>query len=132
MREYDQLSVDDFIDLCEGRTVRLSWAFTIRCRAPGMPVIERLAWAGVMGEALSSRLAQQPGRPVLMWSVPNPDRYPPWTRAGDASLGGEQMTIHRDRWLILRSGKVLEKSPSDLAAKIAEGIADGTIPDGTL
>ncbi len=132
MREYDQLSVDDFIDLCEGRTVRLSWAFTIRCRAPGMPVIERLAWAGVMGEALSSRLSQQPGRPVLMWSVPNPDRYPPWMRAGDASLGGEQMTIHRDRWLILRSGKVLEQSPSDLAAKIAEEIANGTIPDGTL
>lgn len=132
MREYDQLSVDDFIDLCEGRTVRLSWAFTIRCKVPGMPVVEWLAWAAVMGEALSSRLSKEPGRPVLMWSVPNPARYPPWVRAGDASPGGEQMTIHKDRWLVLDGGKILEYAPSDLAAKIAEQIARSTVPDETL
>jgi Fic family protein len=132
MREYDQLSVDDFIELCEGRFIRLSWAFTIRCRIPGMPTIERLAWAGVMSEPLTSRLSQEPGRPVLMWSVPNPQGYPPWTRAGDTSPGGEQMTIHRDRWLIARGESLLELSPSDLAAKIAGDIAERAIPNGTL
>ena len=131
LREYDQLSVDDFIDLCEGRTVRLSWAFTIVCRAPGMPSVERLAWAGVMGDALRARLSQEPGAPVLMWSIPNPAGYPPWLRAGDASPAGEQMTIHKDRWLVLSWGKIVELSPSELAAKIAEDIADQTVPDDT-
>jgi Fic family protein len=132
MHEYDQLSVDDFIDLSEGRVVRLSWAFVIRCRTPGMPAIERLAWAGVMGEPLRARLVHEPGRPVLMWSVPNPNRYPPWRRADELSPGGEQMTIHRDRWLVFRDGQVKEFSPSDLAAQIAEDIAEWTIPSPTL
>ncbi|HEX3528617.1 MAG TPA: Fic family protein [Thermoanaerobaculia bacterium] len=132
MREYDPLSVEDFIDLCEGRFVRLSWAFTIRCHVPGMPRIELLAWASVMDEALRARLAQEPGRPALMWSVPNPVGYPPWTRAGNVSPGGEQMTIHRDRWIVVRDGKLLELSPSELAAKIAEDIAERAIPPGTL
>jgi Fic family protein len=132
MRQYDQLSVDDFIELCEGRTIRLSWAFLIRCQAPGMPKIEQLAWAGTMGDPLRARLANEPGRPVLMWSVPNPDRYPPWVRTGEASPGGEQMTIQKDRWLVSRGSRVFEFAPSELAAKIAEDIADKTIPEPTL
>lgn len=132
MRAYDQLSVEDFIDLCETRWVRLSWAFSIKCRTPGMPPVERLAWAGVMGDAMKARLANEPGRPVLMWSVPNPERYPPWTRAGTASPGGEQMTIFRDRWLVLRQGTLHEYSPSELAARIADDIAEFTIPAPTL
>jgi Fic family protein len=131
MREYDQLSVDDFIDLCEGRTVRLSWAFKIRCRVPGMPAVERLAWAGALGDLLRERLSNEPGRPALLWSVPNPDRYPPWIRAGEAP-GGEQMTIHQDRWLVVRDGRVLEFLPSELAVKIAEDILEETIPKSTL
>jgi len=126
LREYDQLSVDDFIDLCEGRTVRQSWAFTLECRTPEMPKVARLAWAGVMGEPLRSRLSQEPGRPVLMWSVPNPAGYPQWLHAGEASPAGEQMTIHEDRWLVQRSGRILDLSPSELAAKIAEDIANQT------
>lgn len=132
VHEYDQLAVDDFIDLCEGRPVRLSWAFTIRCKLPGIPAIERLAWAGVVGEPLTSRFAREAGRPVLMWSVPNPDRYPPWIRAGDASPAGEQMTIHRDRWLVARAGVVREYEPSELAAAVAESIVEACIPAATL
>ena len=132
LKEYDQLSVDDFIDLCEGRAVRLSWAFTIVCGAPPMPNVERLASAGVMGDLLRSRLSTEPGRPVLMWSVPNPAGYPRWLRAGEGSPAGEQMTIHKDRWLVQTSGKISEFSPTELAAKIAQDIADLTVPDATL
>jgi Fic family protein len=133
MREYDQLSVDDFIDLCEGRPVRLSWAFAIRCKAPGMPAIERLAWTGVMGETLRTRVGHAPSRPALMWSVLNPVSFPRWIRADAASSpGGEQMTIHNDRWLVERAGSILELSPSDLATGIANEISDWTIPPPTL
>ena len=102
MREYDQLSVDDFIDLCEGRAVRLSLGLyhPLSC-AWHASNIERLAWAGTMGEVLRTRSAHEPGRPALMWSVPNPTQYPPWIRAGDASPAGEQMTIQKDRWLVV-------------------------------
>jgi hypothetical protein len=132
MREYDQLSVDDFVDLCEGKSVRLSWAFKIRCRVSGMPVVERLAWAGVMAGPLRERLSNESGRPVLLWSMPNPDRYPPWVRADGTSPGGEQMTIYHDRWLVVREGRLLEFSPSDLAWKIAEDILGETIPSSSL
>lgn len=132
VREYDQLAVDDFIDLCEGRVVRLSWAFTIKCMAPGVPPVERLAWAGTMNEPIRSRLRQEPGRPVLMWSVPNPARYPPWTRAGTRSPAGEQMTLHRDRWLVGQGATIREYSPSELAAAIGESVADACIPEPTL
>lgn len=133
MREFDQLSVDDFIDLCEGRNVRLSWAFSIRCAASGMPAVRRLAWAGYPDDAIRARLAQEAMRPVLMWSVPNPSGgYPQWVRAGSDSPAGEQLTIHKDRWLVVRNGKILDLSPSELAMQIAEAIADKTIPEPTL
>ncbi|HSG40188.1 MAG TPA: hypothetical protein VLE27_11165, partial [Thermoanaerobaculia bacterium] len=130
MREYDQLSIDDFIDLCEGRQVRLSWAFTIRCDAPGMPAVERLAWAGVMGSTLKSQVSDE--RPVLMWSEPNPNGYPPWSRVSNNPPGGEQMTIHKDRWLVVDQGRVIEYAPTELAEKIAEDISELTIPTAAL
>ena len=42
------------------------------------------------------------------------------------------MTIHRDRWLVVRGGTISEESPSDLAARIAQDIAVATIPNSTL
>jgi Fic family protein len=131
-REYDQLSVDDFIELCEGRPVRLSWAFVLRCRIPGMPPLDRLAWAGVVNEPLKSRLASEPGRPVLMWSLPNASGYPPWVRAHQRSPGGEQMTIFSDRWLVARDGHIQEYSPGELASKIVEDILEESIPSPRL
>ena len=47
-REFDQLTVENFIALCEGRTVRESWAFTIRVHTPGMPVVELADQAGFL------------------------------------------------------------------------------------
>jgi len=132
MREYDELRVDDFIELCEGRTIRLSWAFAIRCRAPGMPTVDYLAWAGVAGEPLRSHMASEPGRPVLMWSVPNSAGYPPWTSAGGDSPADEQMTILRDRWIVAKAGTVTEHAPSELANKIAGDILERTIPSASL
>lgn len=134
MREYDELSVDDFIDLCEGRPVSQSWAFSLRCRAPGGPLIERLAWAGVMGTGLRSnpKLVREAGRPVLRWSLPNPAGYPPWSDAGAASPVGEQMTIHQDRWLVTQGKKVFEFAPSDLASRIASYLEENLVPESTL
>jgi Fic family protein len=131
MREYDSLSVDNFIELCEGRAVRVSWAFTIRCKAPDGPGVERLAWAGVMEDVLRQQFAGQPGRPALMWSAPNPGGYPPWVRLGKESPGGEQMAIHGDSWLVVRDGRVVEYSPSQLAERIAEDISE-LIPPQTI
>lgn len=126
MREYDQLSVDDFVDLSEGRPVRLSWAFKIRVTAPGKPPVERLAWADVMGAALKSRLSE--GRPVLKWSQRNPGGYPQWIQMEKGSPGGEEMTLHDDRWLVVRDGQILEHSPSELATRIADDILDADLP----
>ncbi|MHC5538924.1 Fic family protein [Singulisphaera rosea] len=127
----DQLNVDDFIDLCEGHPVRPSRAFRIRVRVPEMPAVERLACASVLGGDLLARLSPEPVQPVLKWSIPNPDGYPPWTAAETKSPGGEEMTIRRDRWLVVRNGIISEESPTELAAKIAADIAEGTVPDSS-
>jgi Fic family protein len=131
-RAYDPLSVDDFIDLCEGRFVRLSWAWTCRLEAPGMPPIERLVWAGAPGALLRERLVDEPGRPALLWSARNPSGYPPWVPLRERSPGGEQMTILGDRWLVARAGKVLEHSPSELAVLIAGELIALTVPKSGL
>lgn len=132
MREYDELVIDDFIELCEGHTVSRSWAFAIRCRLPGMPDVEFLAWAGVMAHPLQAKLAQEPGRPALLWSIPNPDKFPPWMPASSASPGGQQMTIFKDRWLVARDGQILDLAPGELAVLIVDDILARTIPDGKL
>jgi Fic family protein len=132
VHEYNQLTVDDFVDLCRAKPVRLSWAFVVRCHVRGMPPVERLAWSGVASDVLKGRLKGEPDRPVLMWSIPNPAGYPPWKRAVKEAPGGEQMTIVRDRWLVLAAGKVVEYSPGELAAKIVEDLGEWTIPSSTL
>lgn len=132
MREHDQLGVDDFIDLCEGHPVRNSWAFRIRCQAPGMPELNLLAWAGTPGPLLNERLAAEPGRPALMWSLPNPNGYPPWVRTIADAPGGDQLTILGDRWLVSRAGQLHELAPSELAARIADDIAAKLVPAPTL
>jgi Fic family protein len=126
--EFQQLSVEDFIDLCEGRPVRLSWAFRLGLHVPGMPTVERLAWTSFQGSALTAYLGREHARPVLKWSIPNPAGYPRWIEAGADSPGGEEMTIHRDRWLVVRDSRVTEETPSDLAARIARQLAETTIP----
>ncbi len=131
-REFDQLTVENFMALCERRTVRESWAFTIRIRAPGMPVVERLAWAGVCGPEFRDTLRNQPGRPVLMWSVPNPAGFPRWMRADTASPGGVQLTIVNDRWIAHSEGRVQQYSPTEMSQRIVQDLAAALIPPDTL
>lgn len=129
---YDQLSVDDFIDLSEGRPVSASWAFRVRCRVVGGPVVEFLAWTGFPDERLRNRLGQDAHRPALLWSIPNPKRYPPWIRAESRSPGGEQLTIVKDRWLIVRGTGVSELPPSELGEAIARDIFNQALPSADL
>jgi Fic family protein len=131
-RRYDQLTIDDFIDLSEGQTVSSSWAFSVRCRIPGGRPVEFLAWTGFPGDRLKNRLGHDAARPAIMWSVPNPKRYPPWIRAEERSPGGEQLTILKDRWLRVRDGNVTEVGPSDLAEVIARDIVNQAMPSADL
>lgn len=133
VRVFDELDVEEFIALCEGQTVKRSWAFSIRCNLPGIPTVEYLAFAGLPGGALRERLKKEGGRPVLMWSVPDPGGYRPWKRANpDDSPGGEQMTIIGDRWCVLRHETIEEYSPLDLGDRIAKFIADKMVPAPSL
>jgi hypothetical protein len=133
IRTYDELTVEDFIELCENRPVRLSWAFVVKCQLPGRPIVERLAWAGVLGPELRRRLQEEPGRPVICWSRPNPDGVPKWRVLNDDAPGGKQMTIYKDRWLVTKPGGLIQEyTPGDLAQIIANSIISQTIPDGQL
>ena len=85
-----------------------------------------------MGPELQVRLKDEPGKPVLMWSVPNPDRYPSWISAATLSPGGEQLTIVKDKWLRVRDGGITECPPSALADAIAHDIIQQALPSDQL
>lgn len=131
-RRYDQLTLDDFIDLSDGQTVSASWAFSVKCRIPGGQAVEFLAWTGYLSERLRQHLGTDGGRPAIMWSIPNPDRYPPWIRAEEQSPGGEQLTIVKDRWVRVRGNTVSELPPSDMAEAIAQDIITQALPHSDL
>ena len=127
-REFNLLSVDDFRKLVQGHPVRRGWTWGFRLVTPGVPPVERLASVGVPCPLLRGRLAGEPGQPALQWLARHPRGYPPWALLGAASPGAEQMTILGDRWFVARAGQVLECSPAELAARIAEDLVALTVP----
>ena len=132
LKEMGRLELDDFLDLCDRKTVRNSWAFTLKCTAPAMPSCELLAWTGFAGDVLQSHLSNEPGRPVLMWSERNRSGYPPWRRIESNAPGGEQLTIRGDSWLTTIGSRVEVLRPSELADRITASIAARLLPPSTL
>lgn len=134
VREYDDLDVESFMELCEGRIVARSWAFEIYCEYPGLQPVKLLAWAGYLCPALKAVLVNErtPGRPALVWSVPNPDGFPRWRAADGSGPVCDQLTIRNDQWLCERNGKITEFASSELARLIADEVVEQLLPGSGL
>jgi len=123
----DALALDDYLALCNGRPISKSWAFEIKISAPGLKTIRRLAWVGYRSRELRNA-AGEPDlhAPSLFWSKPNPDGYPQWTLAGDASPLAEEMSItpaKGDLWNVLMvDGQYQAMTLMELARTIADGL----------
>lgn len=135
VKEFDELKVDDLMELSSGRPVGQSWAFRVTCAIPSGQKIVWLCWAGFPDRGLQAELAKvgsDEGRPALMWSLPTAS-YPPWRKAGaEEGPGIEQMTIAGDRWLLWSAGRVVATSVTDLADKLAKRAAEAALPSEHL
>lgn len=135
VKEFDELTVDDFIELCEGHSVGQTWAFRLTCTVPSGRQLTWLCWAGFLSHGFKSALHRggtDTDRPALMWSVPT-GSYPPWRQAtADEGPAIDQMTIVRDKWVLWLGDEAAEVAASDLAERLAERALEGFVPSGQL
>lgn len=135
VREFDELTTDAFIELCEGRSVGQCWAFIMSASLPTGRKVSWLCWTGYLRpgfrDALTLRRVDHE-RPALMWSVPT-GTYPPWRQASAGETpGGEQMTIAMDKWVLWTGSRIEDASVSTLADRLADRVIDGLVPSAEL
>lgn len=135
VREFDELTTDAFIELCEGRAIGQSWAFTMSASLPNGRKVSWLCWAGYLRQDFKDALTLRGvdhERPSLMWSLPT-GTYPPWREANAGETpAGEQMTIAADKWVLWNSNRTEDVSVSTLADRLADRVIDGLVPSAEL
>ena len=121
----EPLDLQDYEDLCNGRSIPRSWAFTIQIAIPGLPTLEKLAFVGLRSSQMSLHFGQECG-PSLYWSARNPDQFPRWGRTDANSPYAVEMTTAAgigDAWSVRRSDDTIQKlQTTELAAEISDAL----------
>lgn len=124
------LSLEDYLELCQGRSVPRSWAFRVRIGIPGFQPYEALGWAGHRTGNMYQRMGQQ-GGPSIFWSVLNPDEFPKWIQDYGHLIYGHEITSKNgngDAWTTYVGDGVYEESTtSELAAKITNSLLSASL-----
>jgi Fic family protein len=119
------LSLEDYLELCQGRSVPRSWAMQIGIRIPALPPLEALAWVGHRTGAMYHRMGQQ-GGPSIFWSLRNPDGFPQWISDSQHIVYGHEITSKNgngDAWTAYVGESTYEEATtSELARKIVESL----------
>lgn len=118
-------SLEDYLELCQGRSVPRSWAFQVQLTIPGLKLFEALAWVGPRTPPMFKRMGQQ-GGPSVFWSVLNPAGFPRWIQDYDHSLYGHEITSRNgngDAWTVyVGDAAYAESTTGDLASKISDSL----------
>jgi hypothetical protein len=126
IRLYDSpLDFDDYLEVCGGRSVSRSWAFTVRIDIPGVPRLEKLAYighrSGRMYQAMNSE-----GGPSLYWYSKNPANFPKWLADVKKSPFAMEITSkagNGDEWIVqLPDESIQQIQTTELGGKIAESL----------
>ncbi|CAN5298552.1 hypothetical protein BH11PSE9_BH11PSE9_35140 [soil metagenome] len=116
------LDIDDYREVCAGRSVSGSWAFIVRVEIPGLPAMEKLAYVGHRSPRMLQQL--QEGGPSLFWSRKNPAGFPKWISDGPTSPFAIELTSrvgNGDEWFArLADDSVQRIGTTDLGASIAK------------
>lgn len=126
IRLYDSpLDLDDYLEVCGGKSVSRSWAFTVRIEIPGVPRLEKLAYIGHRSNKLHQTLNHE-GGPSIYWSSKNPANFPKWLSDGENSPFAMELTAkagNGDEWIArLSDDTVRWVQTTELASKIAEAL----------
>ena len=134
LRHYERpLDFEDYLEVCQGRSVPRSWAFALRIEIPGIPRLERLAWIGPRSPGMFQALLRE-GGPSLFWSHRNPEGFPPWIGDGAASPYAVEITSlagNGDEWHVRLINDAIERvQTTELAGRIAEALVARAGRDG--
>ena len=126
IRLYDSpLDLDDYLEVCGGKSVSRSWAFTVRIEIPGVPRLEKLAYIGHRSNKLHQTLNHE-GGPSIYWSSKNPANFPKWLSDGENSPFAMELTAkagNGDEWIARLSDDTVQRvQTTELASKIAEAL----------
>lgn len=127
------MSLEDYLELCQRRAVPRSWAFQIRVAIPGLRPFEALGWIGPRTPPMFNRMGQE-GGPSLFWSLLNPDGFPKWVQDFEHRLFGHEITSRNgngDAWTAYVGGsKYEELATGELASRICESVLNAAAASG--
>jgi Fic family protein len=124
VRQYDSpLDFDDYLEVCGGRSVPKSWAFTVRIDIPGISRIEKLAFIGHRSHRMVREMNEE-GGPSLYWSSKNPAGFPKWLADGEGSPFALELSSkagNGDEWAVRFADDTTKKLRTTV---LAEQISD--------
>jgi len=123
------LELDDYIELCSGHNVPMTWSFIINIGIPSLKPLERLAWFGHRSSEMYQHLRnREEGGPSIFWSIKNPQDYPPWVRKDEFSPEYIELTTIQssgNEWYAMNKDHTIERVETiQLAKKITEGLVN--------
>jgi Fic family protein len=123
VRLYDSpLDLDDYLEVCGGRSVPRSWAFSVKLEIPGVPRLEKLAYISHRSSRMYHALNSE-GGPSLFWSSRNPAQFPKWLADGESSPYAIELAAkagNGDEWMARTAGDIVKRmQTTELADKIA-------------
>jgi Fic family protein len=125
------LDLDDYLEVCGGRSVSRSWAFTIRIDIPGVSRLEKLAFIGHRSHRMRQAMSNE-GGPSLYWSSKNPANFPKWLADGQSSPFAAEITSkvgNGDEWFArVSDDSILKIQTTELAAKVAGALVNQVGP----
>lgn len=121
----EPLDIQDYIEICAGRPVPRSWAFTLLVEVPGIPKLAKLAYVGHRSNRMYHHLGQQ-GGPSLYWSSKNPSGFPKWLSDGQDSPYAIEITAqvgNGNEWLARTENETISTvQTTELAHRISDAI----------
>jgi hypothetical protein len=127
MRLYDSpLGFEEYLDVCNGQSVPMSWAFSLAVTIPAIPRFEWLAYVGHRSSQMFQSLDRS-GGPSIFWSSANPVGFPKWLKADNNSapyaVEITQKAGDGDQWFArLPSGTISTLPTTHLANSIADAM----------
>jgi len=121
--DLEPLELEDYIQLCNMKSISRSWWLQVELQIPGIHRVERLGWIGFRSNELMAATPELAREPSIFWSVPS-GGYPVWRRAVPSECPFvQEFSLQGDRWACLGlDGRVIQLLPGELARKVAEGL----------
>ncbi len=128
VRQYESpLDLDDYLEVCSGRSVPRSWAFAVRLDIPGVPRLEKLAWVGHRSGRMVQDMSHEDG-PSLFWSSKNPANFPKWLADSENSPFAMELSAkagNGNEWTVLfADGSIRRFQTTEVAERIAKALVD--------